>query len=370
MIAATPVDLEYIKTSDVLPRFRERLVTYASNHSTLDYVGMFVVTRNRALALWHKYIVPDLNVTAQRQFERELAKVGMRAGLAIPTVFANGYVYGSACHALAGGDPKLREEAAATCGLYLFILGLFDHLFDEFPDQLSSVGSLFDRENLERWMLERRLDGVEENGNILAAGLLRLYRVYFKRCHALLDKNPDKSLANIWYEVLCAMHAGERDSAQRRISTVAPNPDLMKKTRKLTADGYWGLALSACLAGNEKTASSAREFSGVWSHLAWLTDDVTDLDRDARSDIWSGLLIRFALESKSGEDVDSVTQRVADEAGDLLGRIYASTGHLRWQSNDDFTLADLFWADIWSWLGGISAPVSVQQLKVAVRKIK
>lgn len=142
----------------------------------------------------------------------------------------------------------------------------------------------------------------------------------------------------------------------------------MEKTRKLTEDGYWGLALSACLAGNEKAASSAHEFSGIWSHLAWLTDDVTDLDHDAQSDIWSGLLIRFALESESDVDVDSITQRVADEAGDLLGRIYASTGHLRWQNDDKFTLAELFWADIWSWLGGMSETVSTQQLKVAGQK--
>lgn len=134
------MDLSQYQTAELMPLLREHLTEYAPNHTALDYEAMFHSGRQRSLRLWNQLIAPDLDIQQQRQFERALADVDMRAGLAIPSVFSFGYVFGAACHKVAGGDLDWSQDAAATSGLYIFIQGLFDHLMDEHPDRFADIG--------------------------------------------------------------------------------------------------------------------------------------------------------------------------------------------------------------------------------------
>lgn len=79
-----PVKLEHIKSAECVPVFRDRLVSYVPTHARLDYTAMFDIGARRALQIWNREIVLDLDIEQQRAFERELMSVGMRGGLTIP----------------------------------------------------------------------------------------------------------------------------------------------------------------------------------------------------------------------------------------------------------------------------------------------
>ena len=346
------IKLEAFTAADWVPVFRDRLATYAPTHAQLDYAAMFATGRRRAAQIWNREIVADLDIERQRAFERELMSVGMRAGLAIPYIFANGFVYGLSCALRAGADQDERHEAGVTCGLYFFILGLFDHLFDEHPEQFAGVGDLFSPEAIRRWALDREVDALQCEGTPLAQGLVNLYRVYFERCHRVLDRHPDAALAELWCATLCEMHAGETRSAERRISKIEPGLAILEQTRELTESGFKALALTASLSQGHAAAQSVAEFGRAYGRLSWFVDDVTDLDKDRAADIWNGLAVRVMLEAKTQAGIAKVVKAAADEAGDILAQVYADQNEV-WMPGDTFSLADYLWGGLWGWLDGL-----------------
>lgn len=347
-----PIKLESLTAAEWGPVFRDRLATYAPTHARLDYAAMFATGQRRAVQIWNREIAADLDIEQQRSFERELISVGMRAGLAIPYVFANGFVYGLSCALLAGAKPDERHEAAVTCGLYLFILGLFDRLYDDYPEAFSGVGALFTPAAIRRWALDRELDALRCDGSVLAQGLVNLYRAYFQRCHRVLDRYPDAALAERWCETLCEMHSGETRSAERRISKVQASMDILEQSRSLTEAGFRGLALTACLSQGDAAAQSIVEFGSAYGRLSWFVDDVTDLDTDSANDIWNGLAVRIVLEAGTKAGISKVVNAAADEAGEILALVYRELNET-WVPGDAFTLADYLWASLWAWMGGL-----------------
>ncbi len=322
---------------------------------------MLKQARQRSLRLWNTLIVPDLDVGQQRHFERALADVGMRAGISIPTVFGFGYSFGAACHALAGGAPERRDEAAATVGLYMFIMGVFDHLLDEYPAEFGDLGKIINAASLEQWTIERVLDGLKTTPDkVLAHGLLQLHRVYFMRCHRLLDRSGDSRLAKTWLEALRELYRVEHESVERRISKVKPSEALIRHAERPSSDGFWGLGVTACLGEGEVAARRIEKFARDFGRLTWYVDDAADIEKDIRADIWSGLAIRLALHAMTQKQAEEVAQQQAEDAGAIIKNICQALGDARWQPEDTFTLADMLWAHLWSWLGG-TAPAVPQQ---------
>jgi hypothetical protein len=333
---------------------RERVELYAPNHAGLDYAALLEACQRRALILWNQRIAPELNIPAQRAFERALANVGMRAGLSIPWVFASGYAFGAGCHAAAGGNPDNREDAAVACGLYMFILGTFDHLLDEYPQEFSGIGEIINADALKHYVLDRSLQKLKHDDpdKVLMNGLLALYQVYFRLCHRMLDRHSDPALAQTWLDALCELHRVEAESVDRRISKVLPNRELIKHAEAPSIAAFRGLGVTACLAEGEATARRIENFAKDYGQLTWYADDVSDIEKDIKDDIWSGLAIRLVMEAKDSNDIQRVVLKAADEAGGVVTTLYEKLNQAYWNPQDSFSLADVLWAYIWAWLGG------------------
>ena len=359
------MDLSTLPTQTVLPLMRQHLRPYAAVMGELDHPALLQTCRQRALQLWNTQIVPDLDITEQRRFERALAQVGMRAGLAIPMVFGFGFAFGAACHTLAGGDASRRDAAAATVGLYMFIQGVFDHLLDEHPQEFGGMGESINAATLKRWALDRDLDDLNPApGGELAQGLLRLYRVYFLRCHRALEAadRPDEKLAQSWLSALRELHRVEMASVDRRISQVPPSQELAQKAEGPSSDGFWGLGVSACLGLSEAAARRIEPFARDFGRLTWYVDDAADIEKDIAADIWSGLAIRLAMsDAAAPPSVDQVVMAQAQDAGKLVEEMVAQLGEQRWEAGDKFTLAQMLWAHLWGWLGGVAASAPPMQ---------
>lgn len=347
------MNLSDLKYEKVLPIMRERMAMYSPNHERLDYAKLFDACRNRALWLWNARIVPELEIGQQRKFERALADVGMRAGLSIPWVFASGFAFGAACHAVAGGDPAHRDEAAQLCGLYMFILGTFDHLLDEYPDEFAGLGEIINSDTLERCVLYRDWQSFKCGPDkVLASGLLELYKVYFKLGHRLLDRHPDPALARTWLSALRELHRVEAESVDRRMSKVTPSKELIMRAEAPSTAAFWGLGVTACLGDGESAARRVETFAKDYGRLTWFADDASDIEKDIKDEIWSGLAIKLTLEAKNNSDVERVIRGTGDEAGKIITNLYENCSSSYWSPGDNFSLADILWAYIWAWVGG------------------
>ena len=347
------MNLQDIKTTQILTLVRGRITKYVPNHGVLNYEELFKTCRSRALHLWNTRIAPELDIQEQRVFERALVDVGIRAGLSIPWTFASGYVFGMVCHTAAGGDLTRREEAAVICGLMMFFMGTYDHLLDEHPEEFLGIEKLINAESIENWAKGNNLDSLKVSSNkVLANGLLKLYQTYFKLCVRLFNRSPDSKLLHTWVQVLRDIHRVEAESFERRISKITPNEELIKHTEEPSIVAFWALAVTACLAEGEDAARIIEKFAKGYGRLTWYADDASDIEKDIGDDRWSGLAIRLALDAKDNRDIESIALNLADEAGRIVTMLYEVAGNMYWHPDDKFTLADILWAYIWAWLGG------------------
>lgn len=351
------MNLDEIRTEHVLPLMRDSLARYAPNHGKLDYAALFASCHKRGLRLWNVHIAREVDIKEQRAFERALANVGMRAGLSIPWAFSSGYAFGVACHGAAGGDARHREEAAVICGLYMFLMGLFDHLLDEYPHEIADLGEIINADCLGQCVLERNYQALKcDSEHILANGILKLYQVYFRLCHRLLDRQPDATLIQTWLDALRKLHSAETESVDRRISRSAPSKALIEHAQVPSVSAFWGLAVSACLGEGEEAARRVEKFARDHGRLTWFADDASDIEKDIKADIWSGLALRIALDAENRNDIENVILGVSGEAGRIVADLYANVGDMYWDSRDSFSVADVLWAYIWAWVGGLSRP--------------
>jgi hypothetical protein len=156
----------------------------------------------------------------------------------------------------------------------------------------------------------------------------------------------------MWLKTLNDLHRTEAESADRRISKFPPSEALIGRTEEPSVAAFWALALTSCLGGNEKHALATEKFAKGFGRLTWLVDDLSDLDKDIRDDRWSGLAIRLAMSAGDTHSIEQIVLEIADEAGQLIDDLYATAGSLHWEEGDEFSVADILWAYIWSWLGG------------------
>lgn len=344
--------IQSIDSSQFQQQLREAMERAYPGHKDIDLGRMVDICSSRALALWRSHVTPDLDVPLQREFERNLPKINMRAGISIPKIFLFGYAFGAACHYLAKGKAEHRDDIGATCGLYMFILGLFDHLMDEFPDYFDGVGSLFSGTAIENYILKQNHDELDRyEGNPLAKGMVKMYQAYFTRCHRLVNHESDEML-NVWCEELKRMHRVEAESVDRCMSSVTPDKSLIEHAVQPSLSAFRVLAISATLEQNAFKHDAVEDFARSYATLSWLVDDVSDLQKDIQNDIWSGLAVRLISEVDDAHDVDSLIEAIAEQASSILLSMHASLKDARWQADDDFSLADVLWYVIWSWCGG------------------
>lgn len=347
---------------------RHTLERELTRHQQLDYSQLFSTCTSRALGLWNRHLVPELDIESQRQFERALVAVDMRAGRAIPWTLASGYAFGAACHVLAGGAASEREDVATTTGLYMFILGLFDHLLDEFPQEFGNIGQIITKQSLQCWVEQNDLSGVEHSADKpLAAGLMRLYKLYFMRSQRLLARGQEQTISATWLDALQTMHRVETESTDRRMNVVQPSKELIDAAAQPSLQAFWVLAISACLGLGDEAAQKIKSFALDYGRLTWLVDDVMDLPVDIKNGIWSGLAVRLSLETQDQQQADKLVQEVAQDCVQLMTQLYDELGDVRWQDDDPFSLADILWAYLWAWLGGQyeDNPVAIQQRNAA-----
>lgn len=296
----------------------------------------------------------------------------MRAARSIPWPMGLGYAYGAACHALAGGEPTKRDEAATTAALAAFLVGFFDHLMDNYPQEFGSLGSLITESSLSCWAEGRDLERLSYGSeNSPAAGFAALYRLYFLRCYQLMGGYIDSPVTHRWLDALKRMHRSQGDSAAWRMSRMSPSAELIEEVETPGTYAYWVIALSTCLGMDESAVRKMEDFAKKFTRLLRLTDGITDIDLDVQKDTWSGLTVRLALEAATQAQADALVEAVADECVTLLRTTSKMVEGLHWQSGDEFSLADILWAYIWVSLGGNfevkrDVPRTARQIGIAV----
>ena len=345
--------LKSFNTAHFATRLRGTLMAAYRNHANLNYATLFDACTQRGLAIWREQLVPELGLEQVMNFEKALVKVQIRAAKTIPWVLGMGYAYGAACHVVAGGDQEKREDGAVTTALLMLIMSLYDHLLDEHPHEFVPLTKIINNDSLKAWAVDRNLETLTcdpEHG--VAVGLLNLYRVYFIRCHRLLGNNPDSDLAQGWLAALQKMHAAENNSITWKLSTMPPSMDLIARTEKTSTSAFWAGAVSACLGESNDAALRLKDFSRNYARLTWVVDDVMDLETDFNQDLWNGFAVRLALEAHNQADAEKVIDDLSVECCEIVVALNQQLGQAYWQTGDAFSLADILWAYIWTWLGG------------------
>jgi hypothetical protein len=346
--------LQSIDTRRFKDRLRTAMQAHYPGHQNLDMDNMANTCASRALAIWRQAITPDLNIPEQREFERHLPEVKMRAGISIPRIFLFGYAFGLACHYLVGGEEKSRPEIGATSGLYMFILGMFDHLMDDYPEFFGDLGRSFSGEAIENYVFNEAYgDLARYASNPLAKGLAGLYRVYFQRCHRLVPQG-DAEIITSWSEELKRMHRVEAESVDRRISSVEPDASIAEHALQPSLSAFRVLAMSASLEQPAFQNASLEQFAEAYATLSWLVDDVSDIQKDLDADIWSGLAVRLATEAEDQSAADRLIDSIADDASAYLCQMHELLKDCKWQAEDAFSIADVLWYVIWAWCGGVT----------------
>jgi hypothetical protein len=167
-----------------------------------------------------------------------------------------------------------------------------------------------------------------------------------------MDRRDGSELGQTWLNALCDLHRVEAESVDRRISKVHPSKELITHAAAPSIAAFWGLAVSACLAESEATVRSIEQFAKDYGRLTWYADDASDIEKDIKADVWSGLALRLSMEAKSQKDIERVVFSLADEAGQIVTGLYSTAGQFHWEAEDRFSLADILWAYIWAWIGG------------------
>lgn len=348
--------IEQINTSLYQKRLREAIETAYPSHRQIDLVQMLEVCTSRSRVLWNMQIAPDLDIPLQREFERNLPKIKMRGGISIPSIFLFGYAFGLACHRLSGVDGNREVEVASTSGLYMFLLGLFDHLLDEYPEYFADMGKAFSKETISQFIRDKDYHAlVKYADNPLAEGMAQLYEVYFKRSHRL-SENGEKAIYQTWCEELQRMHRVEAESVDRRMHIVEPQQQVVEAAIEPSLSAFRVLAISACLERSQFDNPVIEKFAKDYATLTWLVDDVSDLQEDLQEGIWSGLLVKLALAGLDAEKTELVLDEVMSEAVELVASLCELLKDEKWELEDEFSLADILWYVIWSWCGGMIAP--------------
>jgi len=348
------MNLTEIRTAHFKPLLQEALKTGYPRHAAMDYGVVFGTCVDRGMQLWKNKIAPEYGPERAPVFEKALWRVRMLAATSIPWPMGFGYAFGAACHALAGGRSADRDEAATTSALAMFLVGLFDHLFDKHPHEFGAIGKLVTAEALERYVLERDLSSLScDPDQVLAAGWVSLYRLYFSRGHRQLGAEKYSPTSQLWLQSLVRMHAAEAASASLKISTVTPTTALIESSESPGTYSFWIVGLSACLGLDTVAIRSMEPFANGLTRLTRLIDSIVDVDEDIRQDLWGGLAVRLALDATDQAAADRIVMEVIEECVLLLQALAnGPAATLTWKPEDPFTLVDIFWAYLWNWAGG------------------
>jgi len=364
------MNLTEIKTTHFRSLLLGMLRAAYPRQAQLDYGAVFGTCVARGQRLWREQLVPEFGVDKAPIFEKALWRARMRAETSIPWPLGYGYAFGAACHAIAGGKPEERAAAATNSALAMFLIGLFDHLLDKYPREFGDIGKLVSGNAIRLYTLERNLAGLAHNPEqVLAAGFVDLYRLYFERCHRLLGPEQNSPVAQLWYASLVRMHAAESASLNLRISKVPPTKALIEDSEAPGTASSWIVGLSACLGLNEAAVAQMEPFARNLNRLTRLVDSVVDVDDDIKQDLWGGLAVRLALNAKDQASADRIMMSVAEECVALLIELAEGpASQLKLQAGDPFTLMDVLWAYLWSGAGGETPgwqPPSVAELQAA-----
>lgn len=347
------MNLVELRTDHYTPLLRAALEAGYPRHRELDYNALFSACSDRGGRLWREQIVPALGAVQAEAFDKALWRVRMRAETSIPWPVGFGYAFGAACHALAGGRTEDRVYAATTAGLANFLVGLFDHLLDKHPREFGTLGDLVSDAALKRYTLDRDLSAfVADPQQVLAAGLVGLYRLYLMRCHHLLGEPEDTPTARAWSDALRSVHEAERLSVTWKISQVPVSRAMIEQSETPGLHAYWMIALVACLGVGEEGVKKMEPFARRFIRFMRQVDSVVDIEDDIRNDAWGGMVARIALEARDQDDADRIVTETADECAQLLQDLRDTVSHIFWEPGDAFSLADILWAYVWTWAGG------------------
>ncbi len=339
------MNLADLRTDHYKPLLRAALEAGYARHRELDYNALFSACTERGGRLWREQIVPEFGAVQAEAFDKALWRVRMRAETSIPWPVGFGYAFGAACHALAGGRTEDRVYAATTAGLANFLVGLFDHLLDKHPREFGALGDLVGDAALKRYTLDRDLSAfVADPQEVLAAGLVGLYRLYLTRCHRLLGEPKDTPTASAWSDALRSVHEAERLSVTWKMSQVPVSPTMIEQSETPGLYAYWMIALVACLGvGEEGVKKKMEPFARRFIRFMRQADSVVDIEDDIRNDVWGGMVARIALEAHDQNDADRIVSEATDECVRLLQDL-GNVSDIFWEPGDAFSLADILWA--------------------------
>ena len=86
--------------------------------------------------------------------------------------------------------------------------------------------------------------------------------------------------------------------------------------------------------------------------LSRLLDSVVDVEEEVNNDLWGGMGVRLALEANTQKEADAIIQQAAAECAGSWLSLEPSFAAYKWHRDDEFTLADVLWAYLWTWAGG------------------
>lgn len=339
---------------DFKDRLRARLEASNAQHPVIDYDHLFMVCPQRGQDVWVTDIVPAWRLGSTAAFERSLMSVGMRAAKTIPWIVAFGYAFGIACHSLAGGHAARRHDAGVISGLNMLLLALLDRLIDEHPQEFALVKDCFTRESIRDWVVNRTPPKrLLRDDSPVAAGLIELYRIYLEFGYGMLDRSPDKAaVQDVWLEALLQAHQAESVSMDRKMSACMPTPEMVVDCAQPSVSGAWAIAVSSCLAEPVSDIFSVRPFAELYGSLTWKVDDVADVQKDVSNDIWNGFCASVALAEAAGLERESVFSDYEARSAEEVRELYRMLSRFRWVERDSFSMADVLWAYLWTWLGG------------------